>query len=143
MSGNEAVFQHRGSRRFFAVETGMHRQRKRQVTNLDRIGGVVGHVNRPAEYAALRLEANGHTQCGAAIVLRLMRAWGVRGSRSLCRVEFLPWAAGTPPRDLNRTKLLAGCNVVRWEGVGGEAETRQRTAIELKKKRRSRMGRLR
>ena len=46
----------------FAIEAGVHRQRKRHVTDLDRIGGRVAQRNRPAQQAALRLQANGHVR---------------------------------------------------------------------------------
>src|ERR1700733_2773350 len=121
----------------------MHRQRESQVTDLDRVGRAVGQVNCPAEHAALRFQANGYFQCGTAIIPHLPGTRRVRGSRSLCRVKLLPWAVGTPPRDLNMTKFLTCCDVVRRKGIRGEAETRQRSSIELEKKRRSCTDRLR
>src|SRR5208337_2027692 len=120
----------------------MHRQRNSQVTDLDRVGRVVGQVNCPVEHAVLGPESNGHAWSDAAIVLCLIYTCGVLGCSSLCRVELLPWTLRTPPRDLNMTKFVTCCDVVRWKGVCCEAETRQRTSVELKQKWRSRIDRL-
>src|ERR1700728_1707006 len=137
VSGNAAVFKDRCSRWLFAVEAGMHGQRKSQIADLDRIGRAVRQVNSPAEHTVPGLEANGHRQRYAAIVLRLIHTRGVCGRRGLRRVKFLPGAVRAPPCNFDMIEFLTSCNVVCWEGISGEAETRKCRSVELELERKS------